>query len=86
MVKLAGQPARLDNEKVIQTAPQSNPANSEILNSMTNDAQERCKDPSVLLKKEQVSTGCRWVVGLPQKPTPSGKPRDMQTEARGYGR
>lgn len=33
---------------VIQAAPQSNPANSKILNSTTNEVQERSKDPSAL--------------------------------------
>ena len=41
MVKHAGMPARLDNRVVIQAAPQSNPAESEVLNSTTNDIQER---------------------------------------------
>jgi hypothetical protein len=40
-VKPAGLPARLDNCVVIQTAPQSNPADSEVLNSTTNGIQER---------------------------------------------
>ena len=40
-VKPAGPPARLDNVVVIQAAPQSNPAESEILNSTANDIQER---------------------------------------------
>ncbi len=33
---------------VIQTAPQSNPANSKVLNSTANEVSERWKDPSAL--------------------------------------
>jgi hypothetical protein len=86
MVKPAGQPARLDSGNMIQIAPQSNPANSEVLNSTANDAQERSKGPSALQVMEQVSTECRGAAGLSQKPKSAGKPRNMQTETRRHGR
>mgnify|MGYP000932411328 CR=1 FL=1 len=74
----------------IQAAPQSNPADSEILRSTTNGIQERGKGPFALpplpTGREQVSTGCGGTLGLSQKPTPSGKPKDLLTETRDHGR
>jgi len=87
--KPAGHPARLDTRGTIQTAPQSSPANSEILTSTTNGIQERDKGSVALFlhaRKEQVSTGCDGTLGLSQKPTPTGKPWDMPTETRRHGR
>ena len=51
MVKPAGKLARLDKEKVIQAALQSNPANSGIRRSTANNAQERSNNSSDLLVK-----------------------------------
>lgn len=51
MVKPAGRPARLDKEEVIQDALQSNPADSGVLHSTANDAQERNKDSFALSAK-----------------------------------
>src|SRR6266852_2302508 len=60
---------------MIQDAPQSNPANSEALNSTANEDQERSNDLSAL-REEQVSTVCTIDGGLSQKQKPAGKPRD----------
>lgn len=85
MVKAAERSAWLDNPDVIQAAPQIHPAESEILTSTTNDIQERDNSLAALLCGAGVNR-MRKAVGLSQKPTPAGKPRDMPTETRQHGR
>jgi hypothetical protein len=66
---------------VIQTAPQSNPANSKILNSTANEVQERWKDPSAL-QSTGVGVNRMLLDGLRdclRSLMPWGKPKDMLT-------
>jgi hypothetical protein len=64
------------------------PAKNEALNSTPNTSPERSNffialGPS---DAEQVSTACDGEEGLFQKPMLAGKPRDMQTETRPFGK
>lgn len=64
------------------------PADSGVLRSTSNENQERDNFVKALMASavSRLSAACLGEAGLPQKPMPSGKPRDTLTEARQCGR
>ena len=64
------------------------PADSGVLHPTSNGSQERSNRLKALMGKNMSRSSIAGLgtVGLPQKQTPSGKPRDTQTEALQHGR
>src|SRR5206468_2473955 len=87
VARLNTEPRRRAGSLPIRSASSSTPANSKARRPAQYRNEERGNPTAALrLVPEQVSTACGGRVGLPKKRTPRGKPGDMLTWARFFGR